>query len=383
VPPYRSGHYAEAVSTRSHHPAIPAEALARQAQLRSALQEMVGRGPSKEPACLRDLRDVLAGRASLDLDARIGSVLAEGLVLEGWELCRTLRREAGNKLAAEALASRLAPLAATAQQQRSARWQLDTRRVLIRFKYAKTGDALSFDEGDLHAIFLQAFRLEGLRILLGLGKRPQPRLSVGLPLPSGVGGGAESMDAVLWRESAEEPADLMARLNERLPDGVRIHQWAVLPEYVSPVVDLAVLAHWCWEVPREQCPLVRDQSRSFLEASHWPWERGPSHPDGPADLRMLIPDLRWEEPTLSFTTRMGPFHAINPLKMLGAILGSESRNILGLLRVGVELRPDPRLGQADRFQPKLKNMYEDAVLLSGGSNIVLVDEDDDEPIILG
>jgi len=49
----------------------------------------------------------------------------------------------------------------------------------------------------------------------------------------------------------------------------------------------------------------------------------------------------------------------------------------------VDLKPDARVGQAERFEPKLKNMYEDAVLLGGGSNIVLVDEDDDEPIQLG
>jgi hypothetical protein len=80
---------------------------------------------------------------------------------------------------------------------------------------------------------------------------------------------------------------------------------------------------------------------------------------------------------------MGAHQAINPLKMLGAILGVEAQRITGLLRIAVDLKPDPRLGQAERFQPKLKNMYEDAVLLSGGSNIVLVDEDDDEPIRLG
>ena len=80
---------------------------------------------------------------------------------------------------------------------------------------------------------------------------------------------------------------------------------------------------------------------------------------------------------------MGPHLAVNPLKLLGAVLGLEPADITGLVRTGVDYDPDPRLGQADRFEPKLKNMYEDAVLLGGGSNIVLVDEDDDEPTILG
>ena len=32
-------------------------------------------------------------------------------------------------------------------------------------------------DGDIHALFLQAFRLEGLRLTLDLGKRPRPLLS--------------------------------------------------------------------------------------------------------------------------------------------------------------------------------------------------------------
>ena len=122
---------------------------------------------------------------------------------------------------------------------------------------------------------------------------------------------------------------------------------------------------------------------TFLEASTWPWERGPAKAETPLDLRMVIPGMRWTDEGLHFDTCMGPHQAVNPLKLLGAVLGVEPSAITGLVRTGVDFDPDPRLGQADRFEPKLKNMYEDAVLLGGGSNIVLVDEDDDEPTILG
>jgi hypothetical protein len=101
------------------------------------------------------------------------------------------------------------------------------------------------------------------------------------------------------------------------------------------------------------------------------------------DLRNVVSELLWEDSVLYFSTRMEGYQAINPLKMLGAILGVEAPCIVGLVRTAVDLKPDSRLGQAERFQPKLKNMYEDAVLLGGGSNIILVDDDDDEPIQLG
>jgi hypothetical protein len=371
------------VSTPARGFSIPAEALARQARLQAALKAMEEMGPSREAACLLDLRAVIAGRSPLDLDARLEAILAENLAEEASELCRSCRREAVDQARLAILGSRLAPLAAKARQLRSARWQMDTQRMLIRFSYRKEDDVLGFDDGDLHAIFLQAFRLEGLRLLLDLGKRPRPMLGAGLPLPAGVGGLAESMDAVLRKEPEDSPEDLMARLNQRLPEGLSIHQWLALPGYASPVSELALLSRWRWEVPQGLRELCRDRVASFLESSCWPWDRGASHPDGPVDLRHLMPEIHWEEPTLCLATRMGAFQAINPLKMLGALLGLPASSILGLVRLAVELKPDPRLGQADRFQPKLKNMYEDAVLLSGGSNIVLIEEDDDEPIRLG
>jgi radical SAM-linked protein len=362
---------------------IPAEALARQARLQAVLREMEDKSPSREAACLRDLRAAIAGRSSFECEAGIKSIAAENLVEEAYETCRSSRRDAADQALLEVLAFRLAPLAARAQQQRSARWQLDTRRTLIRFAYKKGGAALGFDDRDLHAIFLQAFRLEGLRLLLDLGKRPRPLLGAGLPLPAGVGGLAESMDAVLRAEPEDDPEDLMARLNQRLPEGLHLHQWLALPGYASPVSELALLSHWQWEVPIDQSPLVRDRIASFLATSRWPWERGASHSDEPMDLRDLVPEIHWEASTLCCATRMGAQQAVNPLKLLGAITGLPTSSIVGLVRVAVELKVDARLSQADRFQPKLKNMYEDAVLLGGGSNIVLIDEDDDEPIRLG
>lgn len=383
APPHPPDHYADEVSTRAKPPFIPAEALAKKARLQSTLRVMEERGPSREPACLQALRALMAAPSSPDPEATLEAIRTNHLLEEAGELLRGLRREGGNPAWVDALVSRLAPLAAKAQQQRSARWQLDTRRVLIRFCYAKEDGALGFDDGDLHVIFLQAFRLEGLRLLLDLGKRPRPLLSVGLPLPVGVGGRAESMDVVLRQDPPEDPEDLMARLNHRLPDGVRIHQWQALPGYASPVGDLALQSHWRWEVPAEDRTLAMGKIASFLEASRWPWDRGPSFQEEAVDLRQVLSELRWEDSVLCFSTRMEGHPAVNPLKMLGAILGMEAPRIQGLVRTAVDLKPDPRLGQAERFQPKLKNMYEDAVLLEGASNITLVDEDDDEPIHLG
>jgi hypothetical protein len=344
---------------------------------------MAERSRSLESACLQDLRAALAGGAPGDAAPCLEAIVAGGFVEEACELLRSSRREAGNLTLLEACTARLGPLAAMAQQQRSARWQLDGRRALVRFRYAKEEAALDFDDGDLHAIFLHALRLEGFRLALDLGKRPRALLQPGPPLPAGAGGVAEAMDVVLAQEPVEASAEMMARLNRRLPAGLRVHQWLNLPTYASPLGDLAILSHWRWEVSVALKDLARDRVSAFLAASHWLWDRGAGKTDGPLDLRALVVELHWEEDCLRFATLMEALPALNPLKLLGAILGVEPPRITGLVRIAVDLKPDPRLGQADRFQPKLKNMYEDAVLLEGGSNIVLVDEDDEDPIQLG
>ncbi|MBP1772252.1 MAG: hypothetical protein H6P99_1415 [Holophagaceae bacterium] len=376
-------HYPDGVNARALPPAIPADALARQARLRATLQAMERRAPSREAPGLQAFRTLLLSGAAKDPDAAIHAVAAADLAEEAGEILRSSRRGVTDRAWFEALSSRLSPVIQKAQQKRAALWHLDSRRTLIRFRFSKQGEALGFDDGDLHAILLMAFRLEGFRVTLDLGKRPQPLLTLGLPLPAQAGGAAESADVVLRQEPAGPPGELMARLNRRLPEGLEIRRWEPLPVYAAPVGDLARLSHWRWDVPTEHRAQVEAAVARFNAASAWPWDRGGAKADDPLDLRDIFTDLTWVDGALTFSSRMGEYLALNPLKALGAVTGLESSRITGLVRIGVELKPDPRLAQAERFEPKLKNMYEDAVVLGAGSNIVLVDEDDDEPLRLG
>ena len=97
----------------------------------------------------------------------------------------------------------------------------------------------------------------------------------------------------------------------------------------------------------------------------------------------MLGDFSWAGSDLAFTSDLRQAPALNPAKVLAAVTGLDPAAIVGVGRTGVDLAEDPRLAQGDRYQPKLRNMYEDAVLLTGGSNVVLVDEDDEEPLRLG
>jgi hypothetical protein len=346
------------------------------------LAAMERQAENLEPHPLQTLRQALRGEPA-DLSALVEGLVEEELVEEGACLVRAERRQAREEPAKQ-IASLLTPLAAKAMARREATWQLDSRRATVRLGYAKDGVALDFDEGDVHAILLQAFRLEGFRVALDFGKRSRPSLRLELPLPAGAGGLAEWAEAEFRMEPPEAPGILMARMNGRLPEGLRIHHWDACAPYASPLGELAEASHWRWECPAGQADGARLRTAAFLRATEWLWEKG-GRIEGrkqvkQLDLRPLVMDLRWEGEVLFSTTRA---EVGNPLKVHAAILGLEPSALRGLLRLSLDLRPDPRLAQAERFEPKLKNMYEDAVLLSGGSNITLVDEDDDEPLRLG
>lgn len=351
------------------HPSIPPEALARQARLEQLLRDMEHRGPSLEPRCLQEMKAALTVGGGFDAEAWVARVQADHLTEEAAEMVRSSHREVQDKMLLEKLAGILTPLAAKAQAKRSARLHLDSRRTTVRFHFSKEAPVLDLEDRDLQALFLKAFRLEGLVIALDLGKRPRPALHSQLPLAAGAAGLDERMDVELKIEPMDSPEELLKRLHLRLPQGLAVHQWEVIPKHASELADLAVASHWRWLCPSRLEGCVR-QLAAGLHSS----EEGSEG---------FIRTLAWEDGVLSFATRMGPFLATNPIKYLAARLGVNPSEVTGLVRLRVDLRSDARLDQADRFVSKLKNIYEDAVLLEGGSNITLVDEDDDEPLQLG
>ncbi len=373
------------MDTNPRHPSVPAEALARQARLSALLARMEQSGASREPMALQALHRALRGERA-DPAELVRTLVEADLVEEGASLIRSDRRNADAETIRQ-ITVLLAPLAAKAQHRREATWQLDGRRTCVRVGYGKARGAVDLDEGDVHAIFLQAFRLEGFRLALDLGKRPRPSLRLELPLPAGVGGACEWVEVVLRTEPAGSTETLMASLNGRLPEGLRIHRWEAHPSYASALGDLAEASHWRWACPAHLVDAARQRTDAFLASSEWLWEKE-GRVEGrkqvkPLDLRPLVMELRWEDAVLVSTTRTRSSESGNPLKIHAAILGLEPAALHGLMRQALDLNPDPRLARAERFEPKLKNMYEDAVLLGGGSNITLVDEDDDEPIQLG
>lgn len=266
-----------------------------------------------------------------------------------------------------------------ARKRRIHQWQQDPMRRTLRLRLEVTGTSAQLHPPALLTALAQGLMASGVPLAMGLGKTPRPLVQLGHPLPPGVPGLSEWADITL-REPMRGP------LPEIHVEGLRVLESQEIPNYASPVLELCRAAHWRWTCPED----LREKAQSTLAvfAASESYEidkvgKAEGHKVlKRIEVRPLVLDLAWEGAELRFSTRTTTGEAMNPQKLLGGILGLEPARIQPLVRERVELGEDPRLRQADRFQTKLHNIFEDAVMLEGGSNITLVDEDDDEPLSL-
>lgn len=267
---------------------------------------------------------------------------------------------------------------------RQARWQLDQDRVVWRLKFERRGAAAALLPAAFLGALVDLFAECGIQVAPSLEKRPRPLLHPGPPLPLGTEGLGEFLDAELLKEPGVP--DPLAVLNGSAPQGLRFLACAALPPYASPVLDLARSAHWEWPCPQELASRAREAISAFVAAPSFTIEKTGKQ-DGQkglkrVEVRRLVRAMAWSGDCLRFELLHEPGQALHPAKLLGGILGLDPARIEGLVRTGLDLAEDPRLAQAERFQPKLKNMFEDAVLLRAESNLLLFDEDEGEPLRL-
>lgn len=225
----------------------------------------------------------------------------------------------------------------------------------------------------------------GLPVALGLEKRPRPMVHLGHPLPPGLEGLQEWADVDLHTPSPFAPECLPERVQDHLPPGLQVIQAEEIPLVASPVLELCCASLWGWPCPEELIPSVRSGLETFLAADHFQIEKT-GKVNGQKvlkqiEVRAMVQEITWTEERLQLRTRIEAGEALNPQKLLGGILALEPCRFERLCREAVLLSPDPRLEDPLRFETKLHNIFEDAVLLQGGEAPTRL-EDDDETLVL-
>lgn len=282
---------------------------------------------------------------------------------------------------------RLSVIAGKARDRRSADSRLDSERGVLRLRYER-GEALAhLNPAQFRTLLCEVLQRAGLAPTLSLERTPRPLLTLGHPLPVGLAGRSEWADAEISPVPKEPEAALLGKLDAAAPMGLAFSGCATLPAYATPVLELSRFAHWRWPCPAELRREAETRLAIFNAATNFCIEKtgkvGGQKSLKQLDVRHSVVANSWEDGYLLLTTRISAREALNPQKLLAGILGLEATAIHGLERIAVELGDDPRLQLAERFEPKLRNIYEDAVLLSAGPHLKIVDEEEDEPLHLG
>jgi radical SAM-linked protein len=235
------------------------------------------------------------------------------------------------------------------------------------------------------ALLVQALFEAGLPLAMGLERSPRPLVRWGHPLPQGVPGRSEWADVVLRTAPEESLRTLPESINAQASEGLRVLEAQPLSNHATPVLELCREARWAWSCPQDVLPMALERCSAFMAAESFQIEKmgkvGGQKQVKPLEIRPLVLRMAWEGERLHFVTRLSAGEALNPLKLMAGVLGLEAAQIKGLVRLGVDLIEDSRLATADKYETKLHNMFEDAVLLESGAHIRVLDEDDDEPLV--
>ncbi len=281
-----------------------------------------------------------------------------------------------------AVRARMEIAVARSLTQRQAQWQMDPHRRFLRLAYEVRDPATGLNPAVLGNALVQAFLMAGVPLAMGLEKHPRPILRLGHPLPLGVEGYQEWADVGL-RAPLSIPLDtLPGILEHHLAPGLRVLFLEEIPTISTPVLELCHRALWRWSCPENLRGSAQARTSTFLAAERFeiekPGKLGGQKVVKRLNVRPQVLAMTWSEGLLDLETRLDAGSALNPIKLLGGVLGLEPTVIQGLVRVRVDLLPDPKLATRYRFETKLHNLYEDAVLLEADGGPEPVDDADDE-----
>jgi hypothetical protein len=99
------------------------------------------------------------------------------------------------------------------------------RRVLVT--YSKTGDAALLSHRETIRALERALRRSGIPLAFTEGYSPRPRMTFSPALPLGVAAESEYLEAAV--DAAVEEGEARNRLNESLPEGLKVRELRLLP----------------------------------------------------------------------------------------------------------------------------------------------------------
>ncbi len=189
--------------------------------------------------------------------------------------------------------------------------------------YAKRGPAKYFGHLELVKVFMRAFRRAGISLRFSEGFHPAPKASFESALPVGV----ESTEEHLFVEVAchVDPASLLERVNEQLPDGLKIT--ACIPGLDRSRPQKLDQCHYT--VKLKKGTFSEFKLRDFLRSSTWAFTKTDRKGRVKTiDLKHAVTELRLLSPqTAKMTLNVSSGGHVRCSEALGDIFGLSDRSL--------------------------------------------------------
>ena len=203
----------------------------------------------------------------------------------------------------------------------------------VRLTLTKTGRTVSLSHLEYMTLIHRAVRRAGLPIKYSAGFHPAPRISFGDALPLGVASEAELIDLELTTPC--QPQEAMKRLNQELPDGVRVLQAESWPRKGEAPANSVLAATFQVPLPEDTEDGLADRLEDFLEQDTVIATRAKKNRSSQLDLRPWVLDLKREDDFLWMK-----MHSGSPLFLAAYLLQKDVELVraLGIKKTAIELK---------------------------------------------
>jgi radical SAM-linked protein len=255
----------------------------------------------------------------------------------------------------------------------------------LRLRFAVSHPLTECNPPVLLSKLLSVFDSAGARPAMSSEKRPKPIAQLAYPLPLGAEGLEEWADITI-AASLGRPLDaLMEQLRSFAPEGMDILGIEQIPLHASSIAELCETAHWLWICPDALFKRAKPRVEKFINSENFQINKT-GKVDGKKstksiEVRHLVADAVWESKKFRFSTKIVQGQALNPQKLISGILDVAPEQLGAFLRERISFKDDPKLERHDKYAHKLRNLYEDAVLLESGSNMSVYGDDDDDDVL--
>ncbi len=202
-----------------------------------------------------------------------------------------------------------------------------SRAPRLRFRFSKTGPAALISHLETVAALHRALRAAGVPLVYSRGHHPQPRLVLGPALPLGTESLAELADVRVREVPAL--AETHRRVNEHLPEGLRVEAMWVLPEESAGLTGGDTVEEYRITPSDEACRAAqarggwRSAIEAFWNAPEFPVvKRRRNKADRVLDARRHVEGLWMEGEEIWLRLRRNPNGtAVAPEEFLRALAG--------------------------------------------------------------